>query len=126
MIRFVKQQSSIINYWIPGCKTPTEIHIAATAGCTLIKLFPGNVLMSRFVAAIKDLFPAVNFMSTGGVDATKENLANWFTAGVCAVSMGSKLISKKLMNEKDYKRIEADTRNVLALIKATETKSTIR
>jgi 2-dehydro-3-deoxyphosphogluconate aldolase / (4S)-4-hydroxy-2-oxoglutarate aldolase len=30
--------------WIPGCMTPSEIHIAKTAGCELVKLFPGNVL----------------------------------------------------------------------------------
>jgi 2-keto-3-deoxy-6-phosphogluconate aldolase len=35
-------------------------------------------------------------MPTGGVDTTKENIESWYKAGVCAVGMGSKLISKKL------------------------------
>ena len=39
-------------------------------------------------------------MPTGGVDTTKENIEGWFKAGVCAVGMGSKLISKKLMEAK--------------------------
>ncbi|MBS1738857.1 MAG: bifunctional 4-hydroxy-2-oxoglutarate aldolase/2-dehydro-3-deoxy-phosphogluconate aldolase, partial [Bacteroidetes bacterium] len=30
--------------WIPGCMTPSEIHVAEKAGCKIIKLFPGNIL----------------------------------------------------------------------------------
>jgi 2-dehydro-3-deoxyphosphogluconate aldolase / (4S)-4-hydroxy-2-oxoglutarate aldolase len=104
--------------WIPGCMTPTEIHVAETAGCKLIKLFPGNVLTPDFVAAIKDLFPQVDFMPTGGVDAAQESIAAWLNAGVCAVGIGSKLISKKRMDEKDYNAIEQETIKILALIES--------
>ena len=55
-------------------------------------------------------------MPTGGVDTTKENIEGWFKAGVCAVGMGSKLISKKLMEAKDYTTIESATKDVLAII----------
>ena len=55
-------------------------------------------------------------MPTGGVDTTKENIEGWFKAGVCAVGMGSKLISKKLMEAKDYGTIETETKKVLELI----------
>jgi 2-dehydro-3-deoxyphosphogluconate aldolase/(4S)-4-hydroxy-2-oxoglutarate aldolase len=55
-------------------------------------------------------------MPTGGVDTTKENIEGWFKAGVCAVGMGSKLISKKLMEAKDYATIELETRKVLEII----------
>lgn len=104
--------------WIPGCMTPTEIHVAENAGCRLVKLFPGNVLGPSFVAGIKDLFPAINFMPTGGVETDRANLEAWFASGVCAVGMGSKLISKKLMDTKDYTTIEQTTRQVLKTIQA--------
>jgi 2-dehydro-3-deoxyphosphogluconate aldolase/(4S)-4-hydroxy-2-oxoglutarate aldolase len=103
--------------WIPGCMTPTEIHVAENAGCQLIKLFPGNVLGPAFVSGIKELFPAIDFMPTGGVEVNKENLQAWFNAGVCAVGMGSKLISKQLMETKDYTAIEKMTKEVLELIR---------
>jgi 2-dehydro-3-deoxyphosphogluconate aldolase/(4S)-4-hydroxy-2-oxoglutarate aldolase len=102
--------------WIPGCMTPTEIHVAENAGCKLVKLFPGNVLGPVFVSGIKELFPSVDFMPTGGVEVNKENLQSWFSAGVCAVGMGSKLISKKLMDAEDYATIEKMTKEVLELI----------
>jgi 2-dehydro-3-deoxyphosphogluconate aldolase/(4S)-4-hydroxy-2-oxoglutarate aldolase len=61
-------------------------------------------------------------MPTGGVDTTKENLEAWFRSGVCAVGMGSKLISKKLMEQKDYAAIEKDTKEVLDLIQKIKSK----
>jgi 2-dehydro-3-deoxyphosphogluconate aldolase/(4S)-4-hydroxy-2-oxoglutarate aldolase len=73
-------------------------------------------LAPEFLTTIKDIFPKLLFMPTGGVDTTKENIEGWFKAGVCAVGMGSKLISKKLMEAKDYGTIESETKKVLELI----------
>ena len=103
-------------FYAPGCMTPTEIIAAENAGVTFIKLFPGNMLGPEFVTAIKDIFPKLLFMPTGGVDTTKENIESWFKAGVCAVGMGSKLISKKLMEAKDYATIESETKKVLEIV----------
>ncbi len=104
--------------WIPGCMTPTEIHTAEVAGCSLIKLFPGHLLSPAFVNAIKDLFPKVDFVVTGGVEANKDNLESWFKSGVCAVGMGSKLVSQKLMDCKDYSTIETESRKTLELVQS--------
>jgi 2-dehydro-3-deoxyphosphogluconate aldolase / (4S)-4-hydroxy-2-oxoglutarate aldolase len=102
--------------WIPGCMTPTEIHVAEQAGCRLVKLFPGNVLGPSFVSGIKELFPNIDFMPTGGVEPTRENMEAWFTAGVCAVGMGSKLISKSVMEKKEFRTIENTTRELLRIV----------
>ena len=106
--------------WIPGCMTPTEILKAENLGINLVKLFPGNVLGPGYVSAIKDLFPNMMFMPTGGVETTKENLGDWFASGVIAVGMGSKLITKKLLEEKDYELIEKNTAAVLSTIKSVK------
>jgi 2-dehydro-3-deoxyphosphogluconate aldolase / (4S)-4-hydroxy-2-oxoglutarate aldolase len=103
--------------WVPGCMTPSEIIAAETLGAKFVKLFPGNILGPDFMSAIKELFPALLFMPTGGVDTTKENMGGWFKAGVCAVGMGSKLISKALLEAQDYAKIESLTKEVLATIK---------
>ena len=84
-------------FYSPGCMTPTEIITAENAGIKFIKLFPGNMLGPEFLSGIKDIFPHLKFMPTGGVDTTKESIESWYNAGVSAVGMGSKLISKKLM-----------------------------
>ncbi len=103
-------------FYAPGCMTPSEIIAAENSGIGFIKLFPGNMLGPEFLSGIKDIFPKLLFMPTGGVDTTKENIEGWFKAGVCAVGMGSKLVSKKLMEEKDYATIEKMTKDVLDLI----------
>lgn len=103
-------------FYAPGCMTPSEIIAAENAGIKFIKLFPGNMLGTEFLSSIKDIFPKLLFMPTGGVDTTKENIEGWYKAGVCAVGMGSKLISKKLMEAKDYVTIENETKQVLELI----------
>jgi len=105
-------------FYAPGCMTPSEIIAAENAGITFIKLFPGNMLGPEFLSGIKDIFPKLLFMPTGGVDTTRENIEGWYKAGVCAVGMGSKLISKKLMEAKDYATIEVETKKVLELIQS--------
>ncbi len=107
-------------FYAPGCMTPSEIIAAENAGIKFIKLFPGNMLGTEFLTTIKDIFPKLLFMPTGGVDTTKENIESWFKAGVCAVGMGSKLISKKLMEAKDYSAIETATKEVLAIINSVK------
>ena len=104
--------------WVPGCMTPTEIIKAEQLGAKVIKLFPGNILGPGFLSAIKELFPNLLFMPTGGVDVDKENLSGWFKAGVCAVGMGSKLISKTLMEAKDYTKMEELTKEVMNTIQS--------
>ena len=105
-------------FYAPGCMTPSEIIAAENTGVKFIKLFPGNMLGPEFLSSIKEIFPKLLFMPTGGVDTTKENIEGWFKAGVCAVGMGSKLISKKLMEAKDYATIESETKKVLELIQS--------
>lgn len=102
--------------YAPGCMTPTEIIAAENAGVKFIKLFPGNILGSDFMSAVKDVFPNLIFMPTGGVDTTKQSIETWFNAGVSAVGMGSKLISKEVMEYGAYETIEKETKRVLELI----------
>lgn len=102
--------------WIPGCTTPTEIHVARQAGCKLIKLFPGNLLGPGFVEAIMPLFRGVDFTITGGVEATEENLGAWFRSGVKVVGMGSKLITKDILKNGDYDGLKTKTKEVLSII----------
>lgn len=107
--------------YAPGCMTPTEIIAAETAGIRFIKLFPGDTLGPKYLSAIKPVFPDLYFMPTGGVDTSKENIESWFKAGVCAVGMGSKLISKERMAAGDYQGITDSTMRVFETIRSVRT-----
>ena len=103
--------------WIPGCMTPTEIHTAQQAGCTLVKLFPGNTLGTGFVEAVKPVFSGMDYVVTGGVDITEESIGSWFKAGVAGVGLGSKLITKNVLLKGDYARLTETTKKVLAIVR---------
>jgi len=103
--------------WIPGCMTPSEIIRAENMGAKMIKLFPGNILGPEFMSSIKALFPDLLFMPTGGVSLDKENIGAWFKSGVCAVGMGSNLVSKQLLEEKNYGKIQELTKQALGIVK---------
>ncbi len=102
--------------WIPGCMTPTEIFTAESNGATIVKIFPGNILGPSYVSSIKELFPNLMFMPTGGVEMSRENLSAWFNAGVCAVGMGSKLVSKSVLENREFKKLSALTKDALKII----------
>lgn len=124
---FVPEVATYLNsrdiLYVPGCMTPTEIITAENVGIKFIKLFPGNILTPEFMSNIKDLFPSLIFMTTGGVDSTYTSIHGWFTAGVSAVGMGSKLISKKRMDEADYGLIENEAQKVLDIIQIVQNQS---
>jgi 2-dehydro-3-deoxyphosphogluconate aldolase/(4S)-4-hydroxy-2-oxoglutarate aldolase len=104
--------------WIPGCMTPTEIYNAQQLGAAFVKLFPANVLGPGFVLAVKDLFPGVQMMPTGGVDMDQDNISSWFKAGVSAVGVGSKLITKNVLENKAYDQLYTDTLQALQMVNA--------
>jgi len=103
--------------YMPGCGTLTEIGKAEELGCDIVKLFPGSVYGPGFIKAIRGPQPWTTIMPTGGVAPTKENLTGWFDAGAVCVGMGSKLISKDILKDKDFKKLTARTKTALKTIK---------
>jgi 2-dehydro-3-deoxyphosphogluconate aldolase/(4S)-4-hydroxy-2-oxoglutarate aldolase len=96
--------------------TATEIALAEESGAALVKLFPGNLLGPSYVTAIKELFPNLRFMPTGGTEPEAGNLKAWFDSGVLAVGMGSKLITTAMLQDRDYNSLEAAAARALSLI----------
>ena len=108
--------------WSPGCGTLTEISRAEELGCEIVKLFPGGIYGPKFVKAIKGPCPWTSIMPTGGVSPTEENLRGWFEAGVTCVGMGSQLISKEILVNKDFVSLKNKVQEALSLIKKIQNK----
>ncbi|WP_435135892.1 bifunctional 4-hydroxy-2-oxoglutarate aldolase/2-dehydro-3-deoxy-phosphogluconate aldolase [Formosa sp. A9] len=102
--------------WSPGCATLGEIARAEELGCEIVKLFPGGTYGADFVKAIKAPCPWTSIMPTGGVSPTQESISQWFNAGVTCVGMGSKLITKDIISNKDFSALTQQVANALALI----------
>ncbi len=104
--------------YCPGCGTASEISRAEEMGCEIIKIFPaGSLGGPGFIKAILAPMPWTKLMPTGGVNTTKEDISEWFNAGVVALGIGSKLITKELIAGKDWDGIAKNVKDVLDLIK---------
>jgi 2-dehydro-3-deoxyphosphogluconate aldolase/(4S)-4-hydroxy-2-oxoglutarate aldolase len=104
--------------WSPGCGSLTEISRAEELGAEIVKIFPAEQVGGpKFVANIKGPCPWTSIMPTGGVEPTEENLSAWFKAGVTCVGMGSQLVTKEILETKDYKKLTAMVESTLSIIK---------
>ena len=101
--------------WSAGCGSLNEIAQAEEMGCEIVKLFPGSVYGPEFVKAVKGPQPWTSIMPTGGVSTDAANLMEWFEAGVSCVGMGSKLISKELLVNKNYNQLTLEVQKTLGL-----------
>lgn len=101
--------------WIPGCMTPTEIYNAQQYEAAIIKIFPANVLGPEFISSIREVFKGQLFIPTGGVELEQQNINKWFNAGVCAVGMGSKMISRDLLDQRSYDQLYINTSKAIKL-----------
>ena len=96
----------------------SEINYAEVLGCEIVKIFPGNSVGGPdFVKSVLAPCPWTRIMPTGGVDATEKSLREWFQAGVACVGIGSKLITKELLDTKDYAGIEKRVCETIQLIR---------
>ena len=102
--------------WIPGCGSLSEIAKAEEMGCEFIKLFPGNVYGPDFIKSVKAPQPWSSIMPTGGVSIEESNLLGWFKAGADCVGLGSKLISKEVLINQDFKKLEKNVLDTIQFI----------
>ena len=104
--------------WIPGCMTPTDIGLAERSGAEMVKIFPANVLSPAYIKAVREVFPKMKFMPTGGIPFDHESLKAWFNAGVSAVGLGSKLVSRTILQNKQYDQLQYEAAKAMALVQS--------
>lgn len=102
--------------WISGCGTLTEIAQCEELGAEIVKLFPGNIYGPDFVRGVLAPQPWTSIMPTGGVTTDQENLKAWFGAGAVCVGMGSKLISKDILQTKNFEKLTQRVQQVVEVI----------
>lgn len=101
---------------IPGVCTPTEVEMALEEGLEVVKFFPaeaaGGIAMIKAMSAP---YGSVRFMPTGGI--TMENLADYLSCNKVIACGGSFMVSKKLIAENQFEKIEELTREAVSLCK---------
>ena len=90
---------------MPGCLTPTEVQQAHRHGADFIKLFPITNLGIDYVKAISAPLSHIKFLAVGGIDDS--NMLSYYHAGVSGFGIGSNIVNKKMLAQKDFDGIRA-------------------
>lgn len=93
-------------YGIPtvsGAFTATEMLTAQEAGANYIKVHPASLGGPKYFRDILAPLPFLRLIPSGGV--TLENAAEFIRAGAVAVALGSNLVDKSTVANRDWTRI---------------------
>jgi 2-dehydro-3-deoxyphosphogluconate aldolase/(4S)-4-hydroxy-2-oxoglutarate aldolase len=100
---------------MPGALTPTEVTAAWQADADFIKVFPcGQMGGASYIHALKAPFPALSLVAAGGVN--QQTAADFIIAGAAAIGVGSELIPRKAVQERDRRWITELARRFLHII----------
>lgn len=88
---------------MPGAFTPTEAQTAWEWGADVVKIFPADVVGMNFFKGVKAPMPHLKLMPTGGVSL--DNANDWIRAGACAVGLGSALVDKESVKNRNFEQI---------------------
>lgn len=83
-----------------GAYSPTEIQTAWELGSDVVKVFPADQLGPSYFKAVRAPMPHLRLMPTGGVSA--DNVHEWLAAGAAALGVGSALVDKKAIAERQF------------------------
>lgn len=103
--------------FVPGAATPSEIQRARSLGCQVVKIFPASLLGGpAFLKAVAPLFPDVEFVPTGGIDA--DNLAGYLALPSVRACGGTWICEPALLRERRFEEIERRAREASGLVTA--------
>ena len=86
-----------------GAFSPTEIYQVFKNNADIIKVFPASVLGPKFIKAIKEPFPSIPLMPTGGI--SPENAGEWIENGASLLGVGGSLCDKQAIESGSFREI---------------------
>lgn len=100
---------------MPGALTPSEIQLAHRSGADFVKLFPITNLGVDYVKAVRAPLSHIKLLAVGGIN--ENNISDYLKAGVCGFGIGSNIVSKKLIAEKNYEAITELAKKYVSAVK---------
>ncbi|MDE2993137.1 MAG: bifunctional 4-hydroxy-2-oxoglutarate aldolase/2-dehydro-3-deoxy-phosphogluconate aldolase [Chloroflexota bacterium] len=101
---------------VPGALTPTEVVTAWQQGADLVKIFPAGGLGPRYLRDLGGPLGDIPFVPTGGVSL--DNAADFMRAGAAALGVGSDLVHRDLVDQRDFATITARAKDFVAAVAA--------
>ena len=81
----------------------------------MVKLFPANVVGTRYVKDLQGPLPHIPLLPTGGVSL--DSAAAFIQAGAAAVGVGGEIVSTELLARRAFPEITACARTFVEAVK---------
>jgi 2-dehydro-3-deoxyphosphogluconate aldolase/(4S)-4-hydroxy-2-oxoglutarate aldolase len=98
-----------------GALTPTECLLAHESGADFVKLFPADIGGPAYIKNLLAPLPMLRIIPTGGV--TPETAGAFLKAGCVALGAGSTLVSKEILQTRDWAALTERARNFVAAVR---------
>jgi 2-dehydro-3-deoxyphosphogluconate aldolase/(4S)-4-hydroxy-2-oxoglutarate aldolase len=99
---------------LPGAFTATEIYAAWQSGADIVKVFPVTAVGPKYFKDIHGPLPQIKLSPTGGVSV--DNAAEFIRCGAVCLGVGSALLDKQIIKNKDWKSLEECARAFTSVI----------
>lgn len=86
---------------LPGALTPSEVTTCLSYGFDVIKLFPAGDMPMGYIKSLKGPLDNTDYVAIGGVN--KDNIAEFFRRGFIGVGLGSSILPKEAVANRDWK-----------------------
>jgi 2-dehydro-3-deoxyphosphogluconate aldolase / (4S)-4-hydroxy-2-oxoglutarate aldolase len=101
---------------LPGALTPTEIITAWEAGADFVKVYPCAELGGdRYVKALRAALPQILLVAAGGINL--HTAPGYILGGASAIGVGSELVPRDAIVNREAGRIQVLARRFLAAVK---------
>lgn len=102
---------------IPGVLTPQECFTARSEGARWVKIFPVGLVGPSYLDDLAPVLPTLQFMVSGGIGVTDQQLRPWHLAGAGLVAVGRELGTVGTVGAAEVTARAAELTRVRALLR---------
>jgi 2-dehydro-3-deoxyphosphogluconate aldolase/(4S)-4-hydroxy-2-oxoglutarate aldolase len=99
---------------MPGALTPSEVQLAWELGAGIVKVFPANMMATRYIKDLLAPMPHLRLMPTGGV--TTSNAKQYLDYGAFSLGVGSSLIDPVAVKNRDWAKMTETAKEFSAIV----------
>lgn len=100
---------------LPGALTPSDVTTCLRYGFEVIKLFPAGDMQKGYIKSLKGPLDNTDYVAIGGVN--KDNLKEFFEQGYIGVGLGSNILPKEAVVNRDWAAASEYVKELLNTIK---------
>jgi len=100
---------------MPGALTPSDVSVCLRYGFDVIKLFPAGDMPKGYIKSLKGPFDTTDYVAIGGVNLS--NAADFMAQGYLGVGVGSNLVAKDALKQKDWETCRKQAAEFLSACK---------